>query len=428
MKCPNCDFDNRDDARFCKNCGQPLTGKKECPNCKGEIDSDSKFCEFCGSSLEESQISPSQNNGAPRQEKSEGKERAHRILSKVLSVATLVFFALSLLLSLVGGYLSNVDMVASGSANVVTFFSILGRFFASGDSNTFSGQIHNIVGPYQGIYLILVTLFFYGSVIALSILGIVKQAQNLSDKAIDGKNPYLLPLLAATSLSYVLMANGYALGGNVVSLGTGTGAIIIFGGILFVLRLACRLVFSFQKGKGLELASNIVTGVFFIQFLVTLTSAASGYVYFNQSFSGVSSGAYGFVSILSYLESVLGNSASADKINFALSFSLIISVAECLVFVAVAVLSYFAIRSVFKEGLSKKTFIFPAVSLALAFAYLTLAIVEAIVLGTPDIVDVSLNLNVCSGPISLLIQSFFFLGGSIACYILKKKADAASKE
>ena len=428
MKCPKCDFDNKDDSRFCKNCGQPLTSKKECPNCKREIDSDSRFCEFCGSSLEESPIRSSKNGEAGPQEKGEGKERVHRILSKVLSIATLVFFALSLLLSLAGGYLSNVDILVSGSANIVTFFSVLERCFATGNPNTFAGQIHNIVGPYQAVYLILATLFYYGSVIALSILGIVKQSQNLKGDAIDGKNPYLVPLISAASVSYVLLANGYALGGNVVSLGTGTGTIIIFGAILFLLRLACELVFSFQNGKGLELASKIVAGIFFIKFLIALGTAASGYLYFGQNVNGASSGAYGFVSILSYLENVLGSGSSADKINFALSFAIITSVVECLIIVGFAVLTYFAIRSAFKEGHAKKIFIFPAISFELAFIYLALAIVEVFVLGSSNLVGVSVAVNVCSGPISLFVQSFFFLGASIACYILKKKADEASSK
>jgi class 3 adenylate cyclase/tetratricopeptide (TPR) repeat protein len=49
MKCPECRFDNREGAKFCKKCGAKL--ELICPKCSTVITPDSLFCDECGSSL-----------------------------------------------------------------------------------------------------------------------------------------------------------------------------------------------------------------------------------------------------------------------------------------------------------------------------------------------------------------------------------------
>jgi len=46
MKCPNCSHNNRPEAKFCENCGQPL--ERVCPNCHTPVSPDAKFCHNCG--------------------------------------------------------------------------------------------------------------------------------------------------------------------------------------------------------------------------------------------------------------------------------------------------------------------------------------------------------------------------------------------
>ncbi len=46
MKCPKCQFDNRDRAKFCKKCGNKL--ELVCPSCGQSYQSDSIFCDECG--------------------------------------------------------------------------------------------------------------------------------------------------------------------------------------------------------------------------------------------------------------------------------------------------------------------------------------------------------------------------------------------
>ena len=46
MKCSECQFDNREGAKFCKECGAKL--ELTCPECGSIYAFDSKFCDECG--------------------------------------------------------------------------------------------------------------------------------------------------------------------------------------------------------------------------------------------------------------------------------------------------------------------------------------------------------------------------------------------
>jgi class 3 adenylate cyclase/tetratricopeptide (TPR) repeat protein len=46
MKCPKCQFENRQGAKFCKECGAKL--EHACPKCGANFTPDSKFCDECG--------------------------------------------------------------------------------------------------------------------------------------------------------------------------------------------------------------------------------------------------------------------------------------------------------------------------------------------------------------------------------------------
>ena len=51
MKCPNCQFENREEAIFCRKCGASLQKDITCPNCESPNPPDSSFCEKCGYNL-----------------------------------------------------------------------------------------------------------------------------------------------------------------------------------------------------------------------------------------------------------------------------------------------------------------------------------------------------------------------------------------
>jgi len=49
MKCPECQFDNRQNVKFCEECGAKF--ELECPTCKAKIPLDRKFCGEWGFNL-----------------------------------------------------------------------------------------------------------------------------------------------------------------------------------------------------------------------------------------------------------------------------------------------------------------------------------------------------------------------------------------
>jgi len=51
MKCPKCQFENREEAIFCRKCGSSLELKIICPKCSSSNPVDSGFCEKCGHNL-----------------------------------------------------------------------------------------------------------------------------------------------------------------------------------------------------------------------------------------------------------------------------------------------------------------------------------------------------------------------------------------
>ncbi|MDH3878684.1 MAG: AAA family ATPase, partial [Desulfobacterales bacterium] len=56
IKCPKCQFENREGAKFCKECGAKL--ELACPKCDAFITPDSKFCDECGYDLSKPTIAP----------------------------------------------------------------------------------------------------------------------------------------------------------------------------------------------------------------------------------------------------------------------------------------------------------------------------------------------------------------------------------
>ncbi|MGD8258358.1 MAG: zinc ribbon domain-containing protein, partial [Desulfobacterales bacterium] len=49
MKCPKCEFENPEEAKFCNECGNKL--EKSCPECGKSNPPGSKFCNECGHNL-----------------------------------------------------------------------------------------------------------------------------------------------------------------------------------------------------------------------------------------------------------------------------------------------------------------------------------------------------------------------------------------
>ena len=55
--CPNCNFSNKDNAKFCANCGSTLVNVEVdegiyCPNCHTKVDSFTSRCPYCGTIID----------------------------------------------------------------------------------------------------------------------------------------------------------------------------------------------------------------------------------------------------------------------------------------------------------------------------------------------------------------------------------------
>ena len=49
MECPRCQVENREGARFCRECGAPFGAV--CSSCGAKVEAGSKFCDNCGTPL-----------------------------------------------------------------------------------------------------------------------------------------------------------------------------------------------------------------------------------------------------------------------------------------------------------------------------------------------------------------------------------------
>ena len=64
MKCPKCQFENREGAKFCKKCGNKL--ELICPSCGHPYEPDSVFCDECGHDLKAPKEAPPINYSEPQ--------------------------------------------------------------------------------------------------------------------------------------------------------------------------------------------------------------------------------------------------------------------------------------------------------------------------------------------------------------------------
>ena len=64
MKCPKCQFENREGVKFCEECGANFD--LTCPNCSAKIPLGRKFCGECGFKLNEHSQAPAINYLQPQ--------------------------------------------------------------------------------------------------------------------------------------------------------------------------------------------------------------------------------------------------------------------------------------------------------------------------------------------------------------------------
>ena len=55
MRCPRCQLENREEAKFCNECGYKF--ERACPKCRNFNRPESKFCDQCGHDLSQPFVS-----------------------------------------------------------------------------------------------------------------------------------------------------------------------------------------------------------------------------------------------------------------------------------------------------------------------------------------------------------------------------------
>ena len=64
MQCPECQFENRDEAKFCGECGHKF--EISCPKCGADNRFGNKFCDECGYDLSHPKEAPSIDYSEPQ--------------------------------------------------------------------------------------------------------------------------------------------------------------------------------------------------------------------------------------------------------------------------------------------------------------------------------------------------------------------------
>jgi hypothetical protein len=64
MKCPKCQFENRETVKFCEKCGEKL--ELICPGCSARIPPDRLFCGECGRDLRTPRETPRVDGSVPQ--------------------------------------------------------------------------------------------------------------------------------------------------------------------------------------------------------------------------------------------------------------------------------------------------------------------------------------------------------------------------
>ncbi len=86
MNCPACDFENREAATFCGNCGRGLEVAQSCESCGRSNPSARRFCDGCGTRLGDSPAPAASPERVPRsyvREFRAGLEEARAIFAEI---------------------------------------------------------------------------------------------------------------------------------------------------------------------------------------------------------------------------------------------------------------------------------------------------------------------------------------------------------
>ncbi|UCC16742.1 MAG: protein kinase, partial [Dehalococcoidales bacterium] len=83
MKCPHCQFENREGAKFCLECGQSLSLEVVCSHCGHVNPQGGKFCDECGQSLTEPTSPPAKESVSTTTEPTSFVDNRYQVKKKL---------------------------------------------------------------------------------------------------------------------------------------------------------------------------------------------------------------------------------------------------------------------------------------------------------------------------------------------------------
>ncbi len=429
--CKKCGTYNVLDAKFCKNCGRRLDGKKVCVHCGKLIDDDAIYCSYCGGNINATK-EEFKKIEVIKKKASINYKPALKLSSFILGcVAAALIFLMTFLIGF-----TNKSSQSTVSSNFFLYY-FLGDVYASGFAGT---SIYTIVGPILGT--ITVVLIFVGIIIGVAFF--IKDLVNYSKGKVDSITKSVLVIyliyIAGISLLHLLVASNMILTSqteNIVEgryLNAPTMLGIILGALLIIASLVLDAIRTFQLNnligylkRAIPSLIIIILGIVSFSIISQNLMQLSEY-YTSGSYNSVSMD-YGILMFITYMANYMfatvpgGGEVTSAEATTMFNYSLGVAF-SCLIFLCLILFALFFILGV-KEVATKfgqKSTKASRYLIASSAFIIAIATFEFALNATAGVYFFNTTINP-NGPIFILIVGLFALACAIVYSIFNKSED-----
>lgn len=425
--CKKCGTHNVLDAKFCKNCGQRLDGKKVCIHCGKLIDDDAIYCSYCGGNINATK-EEFKKPEVTKKKTSINYKPALKLSSFILScvVAALIF-----LMTFLIGFSAKSSQSTVSSDIFIYYF--LGEIYTSNFTGT---NIYSIVGPI--LATLTVVLIFVGIIIGVAFF--IKNLVNYFNGKVDSitKSGLIIYLIyiAGVSLLHLLVASNSIVTSQTESIVAGyylnapTMLGIILGAILIIASLVLDAIRTFRlnnlKGylkRAIPSLFIIVLGIISFSLISQNLTELNGY---NSSYHESISVSYGIINFISYMTIYMfqvvpgGSEATSFESTTMLNYGLGVAF-SCLIFLCFILFALFFILGIkevaTKFGQKSKN---ASKYLITSSAFIvTIGVFEFALNATAGVYFFNTTISP-NGPIFILIVGLFALASAIVYAVLNK--------
>lgn len=400
MKCPECGFENLDDAIYCIKCGNRIDGNIPCPKCGEYISGDSSFCPKCGKTIPHKKTSDEikDNNFEAR------RQSISKVFNRVSFFVTLFLF-IFFIGTLAQNYFVNPDRFALNE--LFNYIKALGDNPGAFDLTLLITRITLI-----GIDVIVVIPF--------AIFGICKLIKAHKNKLpLDNAYKYLAVVLCSRLLTTVLLLNTYSFNAASLEISSTLSSLFSFTITHFMICFAFDTFLSFRRGRVSIFIARIILSFGFLFTLLMLFAFNNLYIHIGENKVGF---IYHFVSLSFNLVSNVTNA-------FYMS-SYIFSIISLICMLLIITVSYFLVTfftSSYFGGMPK----FKRFRIMFYMGTITLAILSTIFL-VSTLVETNLyshyltdvKIGISTLPVFEIILSIVLVGVSVATFNIYHKANS----